>query len=149
MPKGPAEIVASLQQLCESKGPSITTAQIVEWIEKNDDYDSEIVLIQFAKKMKARQYARMLMFEDPETGLSIKRLWSYRDGRTGERSYHDILQLPEDRRRRLIKQYSTFLDRQRKLRRAMSDFFAGQRFFEFYAEEVEDSDAEEFVLSGD
>jgi len=149
MPMGPAEIVASLKELCESQGPQITTAEIVRWIETHHGYESNLELVAFAKKMKARQYARMLMFDDSETGRRIKRLWSYRDQRTGERAYHDILQLPDDQRRRLIQQYATFLDKQRTLRRVMSDFFAGQQFFEFYGEEVIEVNEEEFVLSSD
>ena len=149
MPMGPAEIVASLKELCEGQGPQITTAAIVKWIEQNHGYESNIELINFAKKMKARQYARMLLFDDAETGRRIKRLWSYRDQRTGERSYHDILQLPEDHRRRLIEQYTRFLEKQRNLRQAMSDFFAGQQFFEFYAGEVVDVDEAEFALSAE
>ena len=47
--------------------------------------------------MKARQYARMLDFEDEESGLRIKRLWSFHDPRTGRRFYADILEMPEDR----------------------------------------------------
>ena len=30
---GPAEIVASLKELCADKGPRLTTEQIVAWIE--------------------------------------------------------------------------------------------------------------------
>ncbi len=149
MPMGPSEIVASLKELCEEQGPKISTPEIVNWIERNHGYESDFELIAFAKKMKARQYARMLMFDDEETNRRIKRLWSYRDTRSGERSYHDILQLPDDQRRRLIKQYATFLEKQRNLRRAMSDFFAGQQFFEFYSDDVVETDGEEFVLSAE
>jgi hypothetical protein len=64
MPMGSAEIVASLKELCEAKGPRLSTAQIVGWIDRNGGYDSDAELIAFAKKMKARQFARMLTFED-------------------------------------------------------------------------------------
>ena len=37
----------------------------------------------------------------------------------------------------LIQQYAQFLDQQRTLRRAMTDYFAGQQFFEFYTGEFE------------
>ena len=87
--------------------------------------------------MKARQYARLLMFEDEETGLRIKRLWSTRDRDTGERFYNDILQLPPERRRKLIEQYAQFLDQMRSVRRAMADYIAGQEFFEFYVGDAE------------
>ena len=76
---GPAEIVASLKELVAEKGPRLTTDDIVAWIERVDGYESNRELIAFAKKMKARQYARMLEFEDEDTGMRIKRLWSFRD----------------------------------------------------------------------
>jgi len=40
-------------------------------------YESDAELIAFAKNMKARQYARLLDYEDEESGLRIKRLWSF------------------------------------------------------------------------
>ena len=129
---GPAEIVASLKELCEEEGPRIGTDRIVRWIERQGGYESDAELIAFAKKMKARQYARQLMYDDEESGLRIKRLWSFRDRTTGERYYNDILQLPPERRRRLIRQYAQFLEQLRSVRRAMSDYFAGQEFFDFY-----------------
>ena len=137
MPMGPAEIVESLKELCAADGPRLTTAQIVGWIDRQGGYESDLELIAFAKKMKARQYARLLTFHDDETDLKIKRLWSFRDPHTGDRSYNDILQLTPDRRRALIQQYAHFLDQQRTLRRAMADYFAGQQFFEFYTGEFE------------
>ena len=96
--------------------------------------------------MKARQYARMLAYEDEETGLRVKRLWSVRDREDGRRSYADLLDMPPDRRRRLIKEYAKLLEQQRAIRRAMADFFAGQQFFDFYNEEVEAEDAEQVNL---
>ena len=74
---GPAEIVASLKELCAEKGPRLGTEEIVAWIERIGGYETDAELIAFAKKMKARQYARMLEFEDEESGLRIKRLWSF------------------------------------------------------------------------
>src|SRR5262249_18127640 len=53
---GPAEIVASLRELCAEKGPRLSTEQIVAWIERIGGYESEAELITYAKKMKARQY---------------------------------------------------------------------------------------------
>jgi hypothetical protein len=132
MAMGPAEIVASLKELCESRGPRLTTMDIVAWIDRHHGYESHAELVAFAKKMKARQYARMLAYEDEETGLRIKRLWSVRDPGTGRRSYADLLDLPDDRRKRLIEQYAKFMEQQRALRKAMADFFAGQQFFDFY-----------------
>ena len=102
-------------------------------------YESDAELIEFAKKMKARQYARMLDYEDEESGLRIKRLWSFRDSATGRRYYADILQMPDDRRRQLVLQYAQFLDQLRSVRRAMADYFAGQQFFEFYVDEVQET----------
>jgi hypothetical protein len=132
---GPAEIVASLKELCEEKGPRLTTEEIVAWIDQNGGFDPHKDLVAYAKKMKARQYARLLDFEDEETGVRIKRLWSFYDRTHGRRFYADILQLPADRRRRLIRQYARFVEQLRSVRRAMSDYFAGQHFFDFYIEE--------------
>jgi hypothetical protein len=134
---GPAEIVASLKELCEEQGPRISTDKIVRWIEFHGGYESNAELIAFAKKMKARQYARLLMYDDEETGVRVKRLWSFRDPATGERHYHDLAQLSPERRRTLIDQYVRFVDQLRSVRRAMADYFAGQSFFEFYTGEEE------------
>jgi hypothetical protein len=129
---GPAEIVASLKELCVDEGPRLTTERIVRWIERHGGYDSQAVLVAFAKKMKARQYARLLLYDDEETGLRIRRLWSCRDRDTGQHFYVDILSLPPERRRKLIHQYARFLDQLRSVRKAMADYFAGQQFFDFY-----------------
>jgi hypothetical protein len=137
---GPAEIVASLKELCEEEGPKFTTDRIVRWIERHGGYESDSELIAYAKKMKARQYARQVLFDDEETGLRIKRLWSFRDTVTGERYYHDVLQLPPERRRKLIHQYAQFLDQLRSVRRAMADYFAGQEFFPFFASQSENDE---------
>ena len=139
---GPAEIVVSLKELCAEKGPRLSTEQIVAWIERQGGYESHAELVAFAKKMKARQYARMLEFEDPESGLKIKRLWSAYDHRQQRRFYRDILELPEEERRRFIRHYAKFLKQMRTVRRAMSDYFSGQRFFDFYADESEDAEIE-------
>lgn len=130
---GPAEIVASLKELCEEDGPRIATDRIVRWIEWHGGFEPNAELIAFAKKMKARQYARQLMYDDEESGLRVKRLWSFRDRETGERYYHDIAQLSPERRRKLIQQYARFVEQLRSVRRAMADYFAGQGFFEFYS----------------
>jgi hypothetical protein len=140
---GPAEIVASLKELCEEKGPRLSTEQIAAWIDRQGGYESDAELIAFAKKMKARQYARMLDYEDEETGLKIKRLWSFYDAELGRRFYADILQMPDDRRRKLVREYAHFLDQLRSVRRAMADYFAGQQFFDFYIGEVEEDVAME------
>ncbi len=137
MPMGPAEIVASLKELCEAEGPKLTTRQLVDWIDDHGGYDPDAELIAFAKKMKARQYARLLTFEDEETGRRIKRLWSFPNPETGRRSYTDICQWPAEKRRAMIQQYIQFADQLRTVRRAMSDYFAGQQFFDFYAGELE------------
>lgn len=132
---GPAEIVASLKELCEEEGPRFTTQTILDWIEEHDGYESNAELIAFAKKMKARQYARMVMYDDEESGLRVKRLWSFPDKHTGERYYHDLAQLSPERRRKLIAQYAQFAEQLKSVRKAMSDYFAGQEFFDFYAGE--------------
>jgi hypothetical protein len=131
---GPAEIVASLKELCTEKGPRLNTDQIVEWIEGIRGFESHAVLIAFAKKMKARQFARMLEYEDEETGARVKRLWSFRDPIQGGRYYADILEMPEVDRKRLLRQYARFQNQLRTVRKAMADYFAGQRFFDFYTE---------------
>jgi hypothetical protein len=137
MPMGPAEIVASLKELCEARGPRLTTGMIVSWIDQHHGYESDAELIAFAKKMKARQYARMLLFEDQETGRKIKRLWSITDRETGRRAYSDICDLSPEKRRELIQRYVQFVDQLKSVRRAMTDYFAGQQFFDFYAGELE------------
>jgi hypothetical protein len=137
---GPAEIVASLKELCAEKGPRLQTDDIVEWIERIRGFESHAVLIAFAKKMKARQYARMLEYEDEYTGTRIKRLWSFRDEIKGVRFYADILEMPENDRNRLLRQYARFQRQMRGVRKAMADYFAGQRFFDFYTEPAEDDE---------
>lgn len=139
----PAEVVASLKELCEAEGPRITTDRVVRWIESNNGYESMAELAHFAKKMKARQYARLLMYEDPESKLRVKRLWSFRDPGTGERYYHDIAELSPEKRRRLIRQYARFVDQMRSVRRAISDYFAGQGFFPFYSESEDEEPIDE------
>ena len=141
MPMGPAEIVASLKELCESQGPMISTGAIVDWIDEQGGYESDVELIAFAKKMKARQYARMLMFDDEETGRKIKRLWSFPGGESSRRAYSDILAMPPEKRRALIDKYVTFLDQLTSVRRAMTDYLAGQEFFDFYVENYETEEA--------
>ncbi|HEV3164749.1 MAG TPA: hypothetical protein VGZ22_12035 [Isosphaeraceae bacterium] len=129
---GPAEVVASLKELCVDEGPRLSTERLVKWIERHGGFESNAVLVAYAKKMKARQYARMLMYDDEETGLRIKQLWSCRDRDTGQHYYVDITSLPPERRRKLIQQYAKFLEQLRSVRRAMADYFAGQQFFDFY-----------------
>ena len=53
---------------------------------------------------------------------------------TGERYYADILEMPEADRKRLLRQYARFQSQLRTVRKAMADYFAGQRFFDFYTE---------------
>jgi hypothetical protein len=140
---GPAEIVASLKELCAEKGPRLETKDIVEWIDRNRGFGSHAELIAFAKKMKARQYARMLEFEDEESGMRIKRLWSFRDQVKGRRFYADILEMPAPDRKRLIRQHARFLNQLRTVRKAMADYFAGQRFFDFYSEVTDENEVEQ------
>lgn len=142
MAMAPAEIVASLKELCETEGPRLKTARIVRWIESHGGFESHDTLIAFAKKMRARQFARQLMYDDPESGLRIKRLWSLRDPYTGAREYNDIAQLSPERRRKLIHQYAQFARQMRSVRRAMADFFSGQGFFDFYTSEDQSEPAQ-------
>ena len=139
---GPAEIVASLKELCAEKGPRLGTDDIVAWIEKIGGFETHAELVAYAKKMKARQYARMLEYEDENSGLRIKRLWSFRDQAQGRRFYADILEMPPEERKQLIRQYARFLKQMRAVRKAMADYFAGQRFFDFYSEQTEEEEAE-------
>jgi hypothetical protein len=134
---GPAEIVVSLKELCAEKGPRLGTEEIVNWIEGIGGFESNAELVAYAKKMKARQYARMLEYEDEDSGMRVKRLWSFYDQVRGRRFYADILEMPEEDRRRMIRQYSRFLKQLRTVRKAMADYFAGQRFFDFYPGEPE------------
>ncbi len=140
---GPAEIVASLKELCAEKGPRLGTEDIVAWIDRIGGYESHAELVAYAKKMKARQYARMLEFEDEESGLRVKRLWSFYDPKRARRFYVDILEMPVDQRRRLIRQYARFLEQYRAMRKAMADYCVGQRFFDFYPAEVDETDDSE------
>jgi hypothetical protein len=139
---GPAEIVASLKELCAEKGPRLGTDDIVAWIEKIGGFETHAELVAYAKKMKARQYARMLEYEDENSGMRIKRLWSFRDQAQGRRFYADILEMPPEERKQLIRQYARFLKQMRAVRKAMADYFAGQRFFDFYSEQTEEEEAE-------
>jgi hypothetical protein len=139
---GPAEIVASLKELCAEKGPRLGTDDIVAWIEKIGGFETHAELVAYAKKMKARQYARMLEYEDENSGMRIKRLWSFRDQAQGRRFYADILEMPPEERKQLIRQYARFLKQMRAVRKAMADYFAGQRFFDFYSEQAEEEEAE-------
>ena len=145
MAMGPAEIVASLRELCAEKGPRLTTEEIVAWIERIGGFETEPELVAFAKKMKARQFARMLEFEDEDSGLRIKRLWSFYDEVRGRRFYADILEMPDEQRKSLIRQYARFVKQLRAVRKAMADYFAGQRFFDFSPGDPEDDLAEDEV----
>ena len=141
MPMGPAEIVASLKELCEAKGPRLSTEQIVAWIDRHGGYESDAELIAFAKKMKARQYARMLDFEDEEIGPADQaalELPRPRDAAAG--STPTSSRCPTTSRRKLIRQYAQFVKQLRTVRRAMADYFAGQQFFDFYPGEPDDED---------
>jgi hypothetical protein len=139
---GPAEIVASLKELCVEKGPRLSTEEIVTWIERHGGYGTSAELIAYAKKMKARQYARMLDYQDEDSGLRIKRLWSFYDPTHRRRFYADILEMPDERRKTLIRQYAKFLKQLRSVRKAMSDYFAGQQFFDFYPGEPDEDEPE-------
>jgi hypothetical protein len=53
--------------------------------------------------------------------------------------------MPDEQRKVLIRQYARFLKQLRAVRKAMSDYFAGQRFFDFYPGDPEGDDADEEV----
>ncbi len=137
---GPAEIVASLKELCAEGGPRLSTEQIVSWIDRIDGFGTDAELIQYAKKMKARQYARMLEYDDVESGLKIKRLWSFRDHSRHRRYYVDILEMPDADRERLVREYARFIKQLRSVRKAMADYLAGQAFFDFYPDDEVEAD---------
>ena len=46
----PAEIVSSLKELCENQGPRLSTIDIVDWIDKQSGYESDIELIAFGEE---------------------------------------------------------------------------------------------------
>ena len=50
--------------------------------------------------------------------------------------------MPAEERKQLIRQYARFLKQMRAVRKAMADYFAGQRFFDFYSEQAEEEEAE-------
>ena len=75
-------------------------------------------------------------------GMRIKRLWSFRDQSKGGRYYADILEMPEADRKRLLRQYVRFQSQLRSVRKAMADYFAGQRFFDFYTELPDEDEVE-------
>jgi hypothetical protein len=56
-------------------------------------------------------------------------------------------ELPDEQRRRLIRQYARFVKQLRAVRRAMADYFAGQRFFDFDPGDPEEEDADEEVAA--
>ncbi len=135
MPMGHAEIVASLKELCETGEADLTTGAIVKWIDEHSGYGSDAELIAYAKKMKARQYARKLMFEDDGLGRQVKRLWSFPNGQPGRRTYQDISTWDPEKRREFIEQFVHLQEQIYTARKAMADFLAGQRFFSFYGEQ--------------
>ena len=87
-----------LEGTLREKGPRLTTEEIVAWIDRLGGFGSSHELIQYAKKMKARQYARLVEFEDEKSGLRIKRLWSFYDTKRSRRFYIDILEMPDEQR---------------------------------------------------
>ncbi len=84
----------------------------------------------------------MLEYEDEDTGMRIKRLWSFRDRNTGERYYVDILEMPEADRKLPHPPVRPVLDPVARVRKAMADYFAGQRFFDFYTDSPADEEVE-------
>ena len=79
---GPAEIVASLKELCARRGRDWAPRRSSAWIERIGGFETNAELVAYAKKMKARHYARMLEYEDEDSGMRIKRLWSFHDQRS-------------------------------------------------------------------
>lgn len=138
---GPAEIVASLKELCAEKGPRLGTEEIVAWIDRHGGFGTQSELVQYAKKMKARHFARRLEFEDEDSGLKVKRLWSFYDADKARRFYVDILDMPDAERARFIREYTRLLKQIRAARKALSDYCAGQKFFTFYPGEEENEEA--------
>ena len=96
---GPAEIVASLKELCEEKGPRLHHRANRGVDRRHRGFESDAELIAFAKKMKARQYARMLEYEDQEPACGSSGSGASATP-TGRRYYADILEMPDDARRR-------------------------------------------------
>ena len=88
--------------------------------------------------MKARQYARMLTFEDEETGRKIKRLWSFRDGSTGRRAYADICDMSPESRKQLIPEMRLFPEpAPSPSAERCPTTSPAQQFFDFYVGDLE------------
>ena len=139
---GPAEIVASLKELCAEKGPRLSTEEIVAWIDRIGGFETDAELIAVrqedegpAVRPDARVRGRGV---GPEDQAALELL---RRPTRGRRFYVDILEMPDEQRTRLIRQYARFVKQLRSVRKAMADYFAGQRFFDFYP--GDDPDPEE------
>jgi hypothetical protein len=87
--------------------------------------------------MKAHQYALVHSSEGEETGQKIRRNSSILDSSHVQRIYGDTCDMPAEKRKTLIRQCADFQDRLCNIYRAMSDFFAGQQFFDFQIGDLE------------
>ncbi len=47
---GPAEIVASLKELCAEKGPRISTEDIVAWVDRLGGFESPAELVRLPRR---------------------------------------------------------------------------------------------------
>ena len=56
---GPAEIVASLKELCAEKGPRLTTEDIVAWIDRLGGFGKSSRVYRVRQEDEARQHARL------------------------------------------------------------------------------------------
>ena len=132
---GPAEIVASLKELCAEKGPRLQTEDIVDWIERIGGFETNVGVDRLcqedegaAVRADARIRRRRLRHAD-QAAVELPRSTIQ-----GGRYYADILEMPASDRKRLSRQYTRFQSQLRSVRKAMADYFAGQRFFDFYME---------------
>ena len=139
---GPAEIVASLKELCAEKGPRLTTEQIVAWIDRHG-------------RLRVRRRADRLRQEDEGAAVrpDARRTRTKRPGcgssgsgasataRRGRRFYADILaDCPPTAAAGWSSSTPSSSSSSGSVRRAMADYFAGQQFFDFYPGEPEEDE---------
>jgi hypothetical protein len=135
MPRNPRKpILAALADFCNHRGPTFTSDELVDWINRRFGFESPATLLAYARRIKARQIARKLTCFDPETRTRVPRLWPVADPRTGEPAFADITQLPPETRRRLIQTQARLQAQLRTLQRALEDSTSGQGLFEFYTD---------------
>ena len=140
---GPAEIVASLKELCAEKGPRLTTEEIVAWIDGSGGFETRRRPDRVRQEDEgpavcpdARVRGRGLRPAD-QAALELPRPVERREV---------LCRHPGDARERAETTdpaVCPVLKQLRGVRKAMADYFAGQRFFDFYTGLPEDDEVEE------